>query len=123
MNPSLREAGIPVLTEIIAAPPFTPPRDSQSEIDEGKRETIPQDADLVSITQDEHQLLRENVLLELENHFASSLGPRIQARVLEKLQDAAVEIAEEVKRELLLELAELRASASINIHEADFKNQ
>jgi hypothetical protein len=116
MNPFSREAGIPVLTEVIAAPSSPEPR-PQPEITTGEP-SLP-DPDTVPSLQLERQL-QENIFLELENHFELSLGARIQARILQKLHEAAVEIAEEVKQEILLELAELRAARTPNPHDADF---
>jgi hypothetical protein len=116
MNPSSREAGIPVLTEVIAAS-SSPERRSQPEITAGEP-SLP-DPDAFPNVQLERQL-RENIFLELENRFELSLGARIQARILQKLHEAAVEIAEEVKQEILLELAELRAARPQNPHDANF---
>jgi hypothetical protein len=120
MNPSSREAGIPVLTEIIAAPPSSEERAPQPEIPTSES-PLP-DPDTIPGLQLERQL-QENIFLELENHFELSLGARIQARILQKLQEAAVEIAEEVKQEILLELAEVRAARAQNPDDANFINR
>lgn len=138
-----RDAGIPILTEVITPPAYEIPAAEQEQwpvpaaaIDAirpseepGKYSgTEPENAAGPALSADDFDRLvdtvRESVLLQLQSRYDSVLGDRIQARLAERLQLVAADVAEEIKSELLQELDDLVAVASHkNAEDMDFKKE
>lgn len=129
MKSPLRDAGIPVLTEVITHPARDtaaaaswpqPAITVDSMVD--PLATMQEDAGAAdntvgsALSADDFDRLveavRESVLLQLQSRYESVLGDRIQLRLAEKLRVVAAEVAEDIKSELLDELHDLVAVAS-----------
>ena len=117
MKFSMRDAGIPVLTEVIE-PALQP--DSGADGPPAQAGPAPQGmtgpAANAALSKDDFNLLvdtvRESVLLQLQSHYEAVLGDRIEARLAETLEAAAVDIAAQIKGDILRELEALVGAAS-----------
>lgn len=121
MNYSSREAGIPILTEIISASSAaTPAPGIPAEADDAdhrvhtRGEAVP-DSGLDWDTDKLHTLtnsVRESVLRQLQEQLNDGFNERIRVRVALALQAAVNGIVVEIKNDLLRELADLAAVAA-----------
>ncbi len=116
MKFSMRDAGIPVLTEVIE--PALPPA---SGTDEPSAQAGPAPQEMTAaahaaLSKEDFNLLvdtvRESVVLQLQSHYEAVLGNRIEARLAETLEAAAVDIAAQIKGDILRELEALVGATS-----------
>lgn len=129
MKLPLRDAGIPVLTEIIAVPVpppaddsllLPPAADADDTIDVPAAAAplaagaVPVSASILSADDFDHLVneVRAHVLAQLQSRYDSLLGERIRARLVETLESVAVDIADQIKSELLHEMEDLVAITS-----------
>ncbi|MGB6054520.1 MAG: hypothetical protein WBG17_04690 [Burkholderiaceae bacterium] len=120
MKIPMRDAGIPVLTEIIAPPAspneefFAMPPTAEDDI------VIPDMASALLDADDFDRLVdtvRTSVLAQLESQYEVLLGERIRLRLAEKLDALAADLAADIKDELLREMQDLAAGASVQYAE------
>jgi len=102
MKIPMRDAGIPMLTEIITTPTeaatFTPaPADTPT--------MVPTAGDVEQLA--EH--VRDSVLAQLESHYEALLGERLRLRLADRLNALAADLEADIKAELLHEIREMTA--------------
>lgn len=134
MNFSPRDAGIPVLTEIIALPDQLEPSEDERPPAPvaGALAVEPTDgtasATAATLSRGEFNhladLLLERILQRLQGRLDSLLGAQLEARISARLQDAARGLADEIKRDVLRELDDLiSATKRQNSTDTDFINK
>lgn len=114
MKIPMRDAGIPVLTEIIV--PAASPTEAFSPTPPTAEEAVAMPATVLLDADDFDRLVdtvRASVLAQLESQYEVLLGERIRLRLAEKLDALAADLAADIKDELLREMQDLAACASV----------
>jgi|GEM_PF-2355319 len=119
-----RDAGIPMLTEIIATPAMAPVGESTHTPAEPA--AVPAAAPAPFSADDFERLVdnvRISVLAQLESHYDALLGERLRLLLADRLNTLAADLEADIKAELLRDIQELTVRASTRHAEEMFFNK
>lgn len=114
MRPFSQDAGIPVLTEVIAPAALADARLGRAPTEAPASDGESGGAPASTLSRDEFDriadIVLERVLAQLQSRFDTLLGPQLEARLSEKLQDIAAELAGEIRHDVQQELESMIAA-------------
>lgn len=119
MKTSSPDAGIPLLTEIITVPGRPEALSTPSTQAGGAADSAPGPEECEDLA----DAVQERALLQLQRRLDDLLGTRLQAQLSARLEAIAVQLAAQIRREVLQELQSMIVAARTGDDHADFKKE